>query len=116
MRYEYNGNLIEYERIELVAKEIVEKYKDISYDKALEAAMLEGYISKDITLNDILLRLYNIMFVNKNNKKIVTKVFKDFVEELYNYNDDNDNIYYYDLITEIQNYLNNKSSFPIFVI
>ena len=71
MDFEYNGNLLEDDRINLVANEIVNKYSQISLEKAREAAMLEGKISDYKTINDELNRLYNIMLVNSDNKEIV---------------------------------------------
>ena len=52
MMFEYNGNLLEVDRINLVAKEITDKYPQISIEKAKEAAMLEGKISSNKTVND----------------------------------------------------------------
>ena len=72
MDYEYNGNLLEEDRINLVANEIINKYSQISLEKAKEAAMLEGKISNTKTVNDELNRLYNIMLVNSDNKEIVS--------------------------------------------
>ena len=69
MDFEYNGNLLEDDRINLVANEIVNKYSQISLEKAREAAMLEGKISDYKTINDELNRLYNIMLVNSDNKE-----------------------------------------------
>ena len=77
MDFEYNGNLLEDDRINLVANEIVNKYSQISLEKAREAAMLEGKISDYKTINDELNRLYNIMLVNSDNKEIVIIVYKD---------------------------------------
>ena len=56
MDFEYNGNLLEDDRINLVANEIVNKYSQISLEKAREAAMLEGKISDYKTINDELNR------------------------------------------------------------
>ena len=78
MKYEYNGNLLESERINLVAEEIIRKYPRVSIDKGKKAATLEGRISKEKTNEDELCRLYNIMLVNEDNKLIVMEVFKDF--------------------------------------
>lgn len=78
MDFEYNGNLLEDDRINLVANEIVNKYSQISLEKAREAAMLEGKISDYKTINDELNRLYNIMLVNSDNKEIVIIVYKDY--------------------------------------
>lgn len=86
MDFEYNGNLLEDDRINLVANEIVNKYSQISLEKAREAAMLEGKISDYKTINDELNRLYNIMLVNSDNKEIVIIVYKDYLEVLKNSN------------------------------
>ena len=84
MGFEYNGNLLEDERISLVANEIIAKYPQVSMEKAKEAAMLEGKISTIKTINDELNRLYNIMLVNSDNKSIVSLVYKDFINLLSN--------------------------------
>ena len=87
MKFEYNGNLLEKERVNLVADEITKKYPMISTEKAKEAAMLEGRISSDKTNEDELCRLYNIMLVNRDDKKTVIEVFRDFynvVKDCYN--------------------------------
>ena len=80
MDFLYNGNLLEEERIDLVANEIVNKYVFISFEKAKEAAMLEGKITSNKTLTDELNRLYNIMLVNSDNKYIVKEIYKDYLE------------------------------------
>lgn len=78
MKYEYNGNLLEEDRVLLVANEIVEKYPEINFLLAQMAARLEGYISSKVTPDDKLNRLYNIMVVNQNNKELITKVYHDY--------------------------------------
>lgn len=110
MKFEYNGNLLENERINLVANEIVSKYPQISIDKAKEAAMLEGKISEDKTVNDELNRLYNIMLVNCDNKNVVSLIYTDFLNVFKNnYLEDNNYIY---LINGINNYLQGYDEFP----
>ncbi len=52
MKFEYNGNLLEVDRIILVSNEIINKYPKIVIDKAKESAMIEGRISKEKTTND----------------------------------------------------------------
>ena len=87
MEFEYNGNLLEEERVNLVANEITKKYSDISIEKAREAARLEGRISEEKTNEDELCRLYNIMLVNRDDKRTVIEVFRDFynvVKDCYN--------------------------------
>lgn len=110
MIFEYNGNLLEEDRINLVVKEITSKYPQISIQKAKEAAMLEGKISSNKTVDDELNRLYNIMLVNSENKNIVTLIYKDFLK-LLKENNVEDNNYIY-LAEGINNYLQNYAEFP----
>lgn len=111
MDFEYNGNLLEDERIEIVAREIIKCYPFIKIEKAKEAAMLEGRLSNDVTTNEKLERLYNIMLVNEDNKDIVFLIFKDFNELITS--NPNETSKYYLLIEEINNYFNKSSKFPI---
>ena len=78
MKYEYNGNLLEEDRVLLVANEIVEKYPEINFLLTQMAARLEGYISSKVTPDDKLNRFYNIMLINQNNKELITKVYHDY--------------------------------------
>lgn len=110
MIFEYNGNLLEEDRINLVVKEITSKYPQISIETAKEAAMLEGKISSNKTVDDELNRLYNIMLVNSENKNIVTLIYKDFLK-LLKENNVEDNNYIY-LAEGINNYLQNYAEFP----
>lgn len=110
MIFKYNGNLLEEDRINLVVKEITSKYPKISIEKAKEAAMLEGKISSNKTVDDELNRLYNIMLVNSENKNIVTLIYKDFLK-LLKENNVEDNNYIY-LAEGINNYLQNYAEFP----
>ncbi len=113
MDFEYNGNLLEDDRINLVANEIVNKYSQISLEKAREAAMLEGKISDYKTINDELNRLYNIMLVNSDNKEIVTIVYKDYLEVLKNSNIEEGRNNYINLVDGINAYLQNYAEFPL---
>ncbi len=108
MKFEYNGNLLEEERIDLVANEIIAKYPLVSLEKAREAAMLEGRISSSKTVNDELNRLYNIMLVNSDNKSIVTLIYKDFLNLL----DNSDDNIYTNLVSQINDYLQDSDDFP----
>ena len=110
MNFEYNGNLLEEDRINLVSSEIINKYSDISYEKAKEAAMLEGSISDNVTTNDKLNRLYNIMFVNMDNKSIVYNVFVDYLQLLIT-SKPKDSVFL-DIVDDINQYLNNYGEFP----
>lgn len=113
MDFEYNGNLLEDDRINLVANEIINKYSQISLEKAREAAMLEGKISDYKTINDELNRLYNIMLVNSDNKEIVTIVYKDYLEVLKNSNIEEGRNNYINLVDGINAYLQNYAEFPL---
>ena len=112
MNFEYNGNLLEEDRINLVANEIVNKYSQISLEKAKEAAMLEGKISNSKTSNDELNRLYNIMLINSDNKEIVITVYKDFLEVLEKSDIEKDKNNYINLVDGINAYLQNYAEFP----
>lgn len=112
MNFEYNGNLLEDDRINLVANEIVNKYSQINLEKAKEAAMLEGKISDSKTINDELNRLYNIMLVNSDNKEIVTIVYRDFLEALKNSKIEEDSNKYVNLVDGINAYLQYNAEFP----
>lgn len=112
MRFEYNGNLLEEDRINFVAKEIIDEYPEITIEKAKDAAMLEGKISSDKTVNDELNRLYNIMLVNCENKNTVTLVYKDFLKLLIDEHIQEDNNYIC-LVEEINSYLQDYAEFPL---
>ena len=113
MQYEYNGNLLEEDRINLVAKEIITTYPEIPIDKAKESAMLEGRISIDCNLEMVFTRLYNIMLIMSNDKSIVKRVYID----LFNILNANQNArkidYYYQVLEEIYNFLNSERTFPL---
>lgn len=112
MNFEYNGNLLEDDRVNLVANEIVNKYSQISFEKARQAAMLEGKISSSKTIYDELNRLYNIMLVNCDNKEIVLIVYKDFLNLLNsNYIVENKDMYI-NLANGINDYFRNYAEFP----
>lgn len=112
MKYEYNGNLLECDRINLVINEIVNKYPLIDINKAKEVAMLEGKISIDKNVEMQFNRLYNIMLVTQDNKQIVKDVYVDLVELLKN-NKNDGKIRYYSLIAlNIANFLTNQREFP----
>jgi hypothetical protein len=111
MKYEYNGNLLENDRIDLVAKEIMGDYPQISERKAKEAAMLEGKISTNKTINDELNRLYNIMLVDCENKELVITIYKDFLKLLKNRQNEISENYVY-LAKGISDYLKEDDDFP----
>ncbi len=114
MQYEYNGNLLEEDRINLVANEIITAYPEIPIDKAKEIAMLEGKISTACNLEMVFTRLYNIMLIMSNDKSIVKKVYLDLFNILnVNVNQNDEKIdYYYQVLEEIYNFLNSERTFP----
>ena len=111
MRFEYNGNLLENDRVNLVANEILEVYPNISIAQAKDIALLEGRISEDKKVSDELNRLYNIMLICKNDKNILLTVYKDFLS-LLNNNKIENNIYML-LADGIDNYIKGYSTFPL---
>lgn len=112
MKYEYNGNLLEEDRINLVANEIISKYPQISFDKAKEAAMLEGGISTGKNIQIEFNRLYNIMLVLKSDLENVIFVYNDLVNLIKDNKDDKNINYYYNITLEIKNFLMKKREFP----
>lgn len=112
MKYEYNGNLLEDDRINLVVNEIIKKYHWIPKEKAKEAAMLEGKISEDKNIDIEFNRLYNIMLVINDDKKNLRNVYIDYLN-LLNDNKGYEKVgYYYNIAIEISNFLMNKREFP----
>ena len=114
MKYEYNGHLTVEERIDQVSKEITEYYPQVTLEKAKEAAIIEDRISSEVTLINKLNRLYNIMLVHRDNKKIVMEIFKDYLKLISNNNTDygEELDKYVDLIDGINTYLYNNADFP----
>ena len=112
MKFEYNGNLLEEERINLVANEIIEKYPQVSMEKAKEAAMMEGRISDKKTIQDELLRLYNIMLVSSDNKDFVSFIYKDYLSILKEDCFSDENQIYMNLGDAIYNYIIGDNEFP----
>lgn len=112
MKFEYNGNLSEEDRIHNVIRDIVCKYPEISTDQAREIALLEGRISEDYNVQMNFNRLYNIMLVLNQDINLVKKVYLDLVSLLTNNRDDKRIEYYYNVTLEISKYLNYERDFP----
>ncbi len=112
MKFEYNGNKSEDERIREVSLDIRRKYPKVSIDKAKEIAMLEGYISEEYNMQMNFNRLYNIMLVTSDNIDIVKNVYLDLVALLSNNREDEKIEYYYDVTLEISKFLNSERNFP----
>lgn len=117
MQYEYNGNLLEEDRINLVVNEITTAYPEIPIDKAKEIAMLEGKISTACNLAMVFTRLYNIMLIMSNDKSIVKRVSLDLFNILnVNANQNDGKIdYYYQVLEQIYYFLNSEREFPLLV-
>ena len=112
MNFEYNGNLLEEDRIVNVVNDIVSKYPQVGKDRAKQAAMLEGKISSTVTSSDKLDRLYNIMLVCNDDKDLVTLVYQDYLHILDHEKLELDNTKYVDLASRIYTFLKGTSEFP----
>lgn len=113
MKYEYNGNLLEDERIKEVANDIINTYPQISIVKARQIAMLEGSISEDYNVEMAFNRLYNIMLVMSDDIEFVKRIYVDYIPLLSN-NKENTKIwdYYYNVALEISRFLKGEREFP----
>ncbi len=112
MKYEYNGNLLEEDRVLLVAKEIMSKYPEITFLQAQMTARLEGYISDNVTPDDKLNRLYNIMLINQNDKKLISKVYQDYIGILKTELNKIKNYKYITISNMLKDYIDGYTSFP----
>lgn len=112
MDYKYNGNMIEKDRIELVASEIIKKYPQISIEKARDIAMLERRISEKENLDMQFTRLYNIMLTMQNNKNIVKLVCSDLVDILKSSKENGNLKFYLDVVSQILRFLSGERLFP----
>lgn len=112
MKYEYNGNLLEEDRVLLVAKEIMSKYPELNFLQAQMTARLEGYISDEVTPDDKLNRLYNIMLINQNDKKLISKVYRDYTGILKSELNQIKNYKYITISNMLKDYIEGYTSFP----
>lgn len=83
MSFEYNGNLEENKRIIKVAIEIISAYPEIDIEQAKLIATLEAPITTNPNPAMHFKRLYNILFVTKNNRIVFNKVLDDIIK-VYN--------------------------------
>lgn len=111
MNFEYNGNLLEEDRIQQVVNEIIQKYPQVSMDRAREVAMLEGRISANKTVNDELNRLYNLMLVYNDNKAMVSFFYTDYMHLLENTNLEKIGLFVF-LANGVRDYLQGYTDFP----
>ena len=112
MKYAYNGNLLEEDRVLLVAKEIMSKYPEITFLQAQMTARLEGYISDTVTPDDKLNRLYNIMLINQNDTKLISKVYQDYIGILKSELNKIKNYKYITVSNMLKDYIDGYTSFP----
>ena len=108
MQYEYNGNLLEEDRVLLVAKEIMSKYPELNFLQAQMTARLEGYISDKVTPDDKL----NIMLINQNDKKLISKVYRDYTDILKSELNQIKNYKYITISNMLKDYIDGYTSFP----
>lgn len=103
MEFEYNGHLLEEEKNIQVANEIITKYPNIDFDKALKIASLEDKITTKKTPEIELNRLYNILLLTINNNNIHNEVYKDIKKAYNNYLNNNEykNSKMDDIMTEL---------------
>ncbi len=115
MNFEYNGNLEEKDRINKVAKEIIKFYPEIALEKAKFIASLEDRITTSYNYNMHFMRLYNILFVYKDDEIIFKKVLKDLykVYNLHTSKSENEELID-DIMNEIIRYVNkDREDFPL---
>lgn len=110
MKFEYNGNLTFFERIDLVSKEILDVYPNINNVKLI--ASLEPPITVDLNIDMIFRRLYNIALINKNNYELINKIIIDMVNTLRKTNDIDGK--YKNLIVSLIDYKNAVKDFPVY--
>lgn len=113
MKYQYNGHLLEEERIELVATEIMMKYPEINRRDAEKIAALEGSISTNCNFDMIFSRLYHIMLIMNQKKEIVRNVYQDLLSYLKE-SPVTDKFYFYQqVVIEIYRFLTDEREFPL---
>ncbi len=116
MKFEYNGNLNIYDRIEEVSNDIKREYNDIPLDKLRKIAVLESPILEKANFKNKFERLYHILLIINNDINLsntYTKVVKDIIN-VYN-NIPQSEIEYEDkIIDDILKFKNNSGMvFPI---
>ena len=111
MRFEENSHCDFEEKVNLVIKEIVDAYPDISYEKAKEIAILDETINKPAD-NDIkFMRFYYMLLVLKQNLKYKKELFVEMFN-LANSGLKDQKLYY--IFNEIYNFMSGKRvDFPV---
>lgn len=113
MNYPYNGHLLEEERIEQVANEIILKYPEIKIREAKKIAALEGSISTDCNFDMVFNRLYHIMLIMNQEKEIVKKVYQDLLDYLRVYPVGDKFYDYQQALIEVYRFLKGEREFPL---
>ena len=82
------------------------------YKRPLAEVRLEGYISDEVTPDDKLNRLYNIMLINQNDKKLISKVYRDYTGILKSELNQIKNYKYITISNMLKDYIDGYTSFP----
>ena len=112
MRYEYNGNLTEEDRIKKVSGEIVDKYPNITKEEAENIAMLEGRISTKKDLEMQFNRLSNIILILDKDILRSREVYNDLIELIRENKKDEKIEKYYDITMQIGSFILDNKEFP----
>ena len=115
MDFEYNGNLEEKQRVLQVAQEITNYYPDITFEEAKLIASLEEPITNNVDEIMHFKRLYNILFIVRQDKKLTAKIYNEIIKiyNLYLVSNIRDNIID-SIMSELTKYFNGERiDFPI---
>ena len=112
MNYDYNGNLREEDRINIVASDIIIRYPQIRLEEAREIASLEGAISEEKNSDMEFNRLYNIIFVIQKDIKRLVPIYSDLVSFIHNHMNSDKIVYYCSVVGQIAKYLKKERDFP----
>ena len=105
MRFEENSNCDFEEKVNLVTKEIIDVYPDISSEKAKEIAILDETINKPANNDTKFVRYYYMLLVLNQNphykKEFFSKMF-----DLINLGLEDEKLYF--LFTEVYNFMSGR--------
>lgn len=107
MKFEYNSDCTFEERVELVTKEIMEEYPNISLECAQNAAVIDDPIDDKINNNHIFKRYYNVLLTLDKKDPIFNQVCNDLLRIYQSGISDNKLIC---LMDELMKYVNNRRS------
>lgn len=107
MKYNYNGNLTNQERINEVALDIINYNPDITMKEALVIATLEPPITTEVDDSIKFRRLFNILFIKRD--------YKNFIKTIAEINKlDKNNVTIQNALIKLSEYANNKTNFPYY--